>query len=92
MRTGRPRTFDIRKDDLTRMRSAGLGRIMIAKVYGCHETTIRHWLIKFDLPTALPKRKPDRARMRRLIEASRRGRMMFRYPQDDVPVVPDTSE
>lgn len=68
MKTGRPRTFDIRKEDLERMRAAGLGRNLIAKVYGCHPFTVRHWLIKYGLPTQRPLKQPDRARMERLIQ------------------------
>lgn len=67
MRSGRPRTFDIRKEDLERLRTAGYGRIAIAKVYGCHETTIRHWLVKYGLPTTNALIQPDRARMERLL-------------------------
>ncbi len=70
MKTGRPRTFDIRKEDLERLRAHGYGRIAISKVYGCHETTIRHWLVKYGLPTTNPLTKPSESRMQQLMRAA----------------------
>lgn len=49
----RHRKYDIRKEHLEQMRAAGMGRISIAKVYGCEESTITHWLRKYGLPTSL---------------------------------------
>jgi Meiotically up-regulated gene 113 len=65
--TGRPRAYDIRKEDLERMRAAGLGRVLIAKTYGCDSTTIRHWLIKYGLETIQAPKPPSQYRMDQLL-------------------------
>ena len=55
----RPKRYDIRKEHLEKMRVAGMGRIAIAKVYGCDESTITYWLRKYELPTGLaPQPQP----------------------------------
>jgi DNA invertase Pin-like site-specific DNA recombinase len=68
--TGRPRKYDIKREDLIRLREAGYGRTLIAKVYGCDQATIRHWLIKYDLPTIAPRIRPAWRIMNQLMSAA----------------------
>lgn len=70
MNTGRPRKYDIKREDLIRLREAGYGRVMIAKVYGCDQSTVRHWLIKYGLPTVGPKIRPAWRIMNQLMSAA----------------------
>lgn len=69
MSNGRPRKYNITREDLIRLRAKGYGRTTIAKVYGCDQTTIRHWLIKYDLPTIAPKIRPSWKIMNQLMSA-----------------------
>lgn len=52
--TGRPPMYDLNRDVLMRLREAGLGRIRIAKIFHCQDTTVRAALVKHGLPTGRP--------------------------------------
>lgn len=62
--------YDIRREDLERLRAAGYGRIPIAQLYGCEQTTITYWLRKFGLPTAQPRVGPSRAKIEAMLKAA----------------------
>jgi hypothetical protein len=51
----KPRKYIVNKEMLERWRSQRLGIDTIAAKYpGCHPTTVRNWLIRWEMPTELP--------------------------------------
>ena len=47
------RRYDVTKEDLERMRDARISVDAIAKFYGCHHTTVMHWLDRYGLDPVL---------------------------------------
>jgi hypothetical protein len=71
------REYAVSPADLKRMREAEMGTPAIAAVYGCDPSTVRHWLIKFGLPTRRERIAPPMDAIERAIrhaEACRRYR------------------
>lgn len=77
------REYVVKLGDLRRMREAGMGCWAIAKVYGCDQSTVRHWLIRFGLPTQRQNPSPPMDEIERAIrsaEAKRKYRLRH-YPR-----------
>lgn len=51
MRAFKPRKYMINRELLERWRSDGDGTWKIAARFGCDQSTVRNWLIRFKLPT-----------------------------------------
>ena len=64
--------FVFEREHLQKLRDAGWGRQRIADLYGCDQTTVRYWLVKFGLDTALAVRRVTDSDIDRAIERQRR--------------------
>ena len=53
--------YKFKKEHLVKMREARMGTQAIAKVYGCHASTIKAALKRFGLPPRLPDMEFDDA-------------------------------
>jgi hypothetical protein len=50
----RPYRYEWSREQLMRLRAAGMGTVRIAKIYGCDQSTVRNALKRLGIPTYAP--------------------------------------